>query len=145
MTLKKNTKQSSLSQILKGLLKRGLKGLTVHNATGSQTECHKCGKKGHFARDYWSKTSVPSYQSSFKSKLLHSTEHKSEPRHIKDFEAKYNKVKAKLALLISASASSSSSGKNKGLIAETYDWDEEEGSSDDNEETGVKAFMALAN
>ncbi|GKC49569.1 hypothetical protein Tco_1072314 [Tanacetum coccineum] len=66
-------------------------------------------------------------------------------RHTKDFEAKYNKVKAKLALLSSsASAPSSSSGKNKGLIAKTYDWDEEEVSSDDNEVTKVKALMALA-
>ncbi|GJX51532.1 hypothetical protein Tco_0278377 [Tanacetum coccineum] len=40
-----------------------------------------------------------------------------------DFEAKYNKV--------------------KGLIAETYDWDEEEVSSDDNEVIKVKALMAL--
>ncbi|GJW46171.1 hypothetical protein Tco_0077817 [Tanacetum coccineum] len=48
-------------------------------------------------------------------------------RHTKDFEAKYNKVKAKLALLSSsASASSSFSGKNKVLIAESYDWDKEE-------------------
>ncbi|GJT37735.1 putative reverse transcriptase domain-containing protein, partial [Tanacetum coccineum] len=98
-----------------------------------QTECHKCGKKGHFAKDCWSKTSVPSYQSPFQLKLLHLSKHKPEPRQTKDFEAKYNKVKAKLALLSSsASALSSSLGKNKGLIAETYDWDEEEVSSYEN-------------
>ncbi|GKB34794.1 retrovirus-related pol polyprotein from transposon TNT 1-94, partial [Tanacetum coccineum] len=39
---------------------------------------------------------------------------------------------------------SPSSGKNKGLIIETYDWDEEEVSSDDNEVTEVKALMVLA-
>ncbi|GJS63919.1 retrovirus-related pol polyprotein from transposon TNT 1-94 [Tanacetum coccineum] len=110
-----------------------------------QTECHKCGKKGHFASDCWSKTSVHSYQSPFQPKLLYSSKHKPEPRHTKDFEAKYNKVKAKLALLSSsASAPRSSSGKNKGLIAEMYDWDEEEVSSDDNEVTKVKVLMALA-
>ncbi|GKD09654.1 hypothetical protein Tco_1189339 [Tanacetum coccineum] len=79
-----------------------------------QTECHKCDKKGHFASDYWSKTSVLSYQSPFEPKLLHSSEHKPELSQTKNFEAKYNKVKAKLALLSSsASALSSSSSKNK--------------------------------
>ncbi|GJR75499.1 hypothetical protein Tco_0087864 [Tanacetum coccineum] len=111
-----------------------------------QTECHKCGRNGHFARDYFSKTSVHSYQSPFQLKLLHSSEHKPELRHTKDFEAKYNKVKAKLALLSSsASAPKSSSGKNKGLISKTYEWDEEEVSSDENEAIKVKALMALAN
>ncbi|GKD23985.1 hypothetical protein Tco_1225688 [Tanacetum coccineum] len=67
-------------------------------------------------------------------------------RYTKDFEAKYNKVKAKLALLSSsASSPKSSSGKNKGLIAETYKWDEEELSSNENEAIEVKALMALAN
>ncbi|GJY98360.1 hypothetical protein Tco_0515270 [Tanacetum coccineum] len=65
-------------------------------------------------RDYLSKTLVPSYQSPFQPKLLHSSEHKHEL--------------------------SSSLGKNKGLITKTYDWDEEEVSSDDNK---VKACMAL--
>ncbi|GJS86161.1 hypothetical protein Tco_0752702 [Tanacetum coccineum] len=89
--------------------------------------------------------SIPSYLSPFQPKLLHSSEHKHESRHTKDFEAKYNKVKAKLTLLSSSvSALSSSSGKNKGLIAESYDWDKEEVSSDDNEVPKVKARMALA-
>ncbi|GJU24766.1 hypothetical protein Tco_1163387 [Tanacetum coccineum] len=71
-------------------------------------------------RHCWSKTSVPSYQSHFQPKLLHSSEYKPEPRHTKDFEDKYNNVKAKLAFLnSSASAPSSSSGKNivKALLA----------------------------
>ncbi|GKA67047.1 hypothetical protein Tco_0766855, partial [Tanacetum coccineum] len=90
-------------------------------------------KKGT-QRDCWSKTSVPSYQSPFQSKLLLSFENKPEPRQTKDFEAKYHKVKAKLPLLnLSASTPSSFSGKNKGLIDETYDWDDEELSSDENE------------
>ncbi|GJZ70289.1 hypothetical protein Tco_0633839 [Tanacetum coccineum] len=63
----------------------------------------------------------------------------------KDFESKYNKFKAKLALLSpGASASSSTLVKNKGLIDETCEWDEEDVSSDDNEVMEVKALMALA-
>ncbi|GJR86082.1 hypothetical protein Tco_0210093, partial [Tanacetum coccineum] len=55
------------------------------------------------------------------------------------------KVKAKLALL-SSSASSSKSAmvKNKGLVAEAYEWDEEDVSSDDNEMAEVKVLMTLA-
>ncbi|GKD57845.1 hypothetical protein Tco_1291232, partial [Tanacetum coccineum] len=45
----------------------------------------------------------------------------------------------------SASSPKSSSGKNKGLIAESYKWNEEEVSSDENEAIKVKALMTLAN
>ncbi|GKF58179.1 hypothetical protein Tco_0171716, partial [Tanacetum coccineum] len=70
--------------------------------------------------------------------------HKPKLRHTKYFEAKYIKFKAKLALLSSSvSVLSASSAKNKGLLAEMYDWDEDEVSSDDNEVTEVKALMAL--
>nr|GEV06323.1 retrovirus-related Pol polyprotein from transposon TNT 1-94 [Tanacetum cinerariifolium] len=63
-----------------------------------------------------------------------SPQHKLELRPTKDFEAKYNKVKAKLAFLSSsASASKALMVKNKGLITKAYEWDEEEVSSDDNE------------
>nr|GEV05751.1 hypothetical protein [Tanacetum cinerariifolium] len=74
-----------------------------------------------------------------------SAEYKPELRLSKDFEAKYNKVKAKLALLSSsASASKSSMVKNKCLITEAYEWDKEEVSSDENEVVEVKVLMALA-
>ncbi|GKB97473.1 hypothetical protein Tco_0983610, partial [Tanacetum coccineum] len=53
--------------------------------------------------------------------------------------------KAKLALLSpGALASSSTLVKNKGLIAETYEWDEEDVSPDDNKVMEVKGLMALA-
>ncbi|GKA38676.1 hypothetical protein Tco_0731227 [Tanacetum coccineum] len=72
--------------------------------------------------------------------------HKCSRKAYNDFEAKYNKVKDKLVLLSSiASSPKSSSGKNKGLIAETYEWDEEEVSFDEYEAIKVKALMALAN
>ncbi|GJV36345.1 hypothetical protein Tco_1408822, partial [Tanacetum coccineum] len=99
--------------------------------------------QGYFAKNCFSKIAVPSCQSPFQPELLNSSEHKPELRYTKNFEAKYNKVKAKLALLSSSAlAPKSSSGLNKGLIAETYEWDEEV-SSDDNEVTEVKALMVL--
>ncbi|GKD35774.1 retrovirus-related pol polyprotein from transposon TNT 1-94 [Tanacetum coccineum] len=114
-----------------------------------ETICHKCGRKSHFARDCFSKTLVPSYSSPFQNntqlKFFSSSQQKPELRLTKDFEAKYNKVKAKLALLSSsASASKSSMVKNKGLVAEAYEWDEEDVSSYDNEMVEVKVLMALA-
>nr|GEW06783.1 retrovirus-related Pol polyprotein from transposon TNT 1-94 [Tanacetum cinerariifolium] len=66
-------------------------------------------------------------------------------RPTKDFEAKYNKVKAKLALLSSSSSASKAYiVKNKGLIDEAYEWDKEEVSLDDNKMVEVKVLMALA-
>nr|GEW16160.1 hypothetical protein [Tanacetum cinerariifolium] len=85
-----------------------------HDAKATdQTECHKCGKKGHFATDCWSKTLVSTYQSPFQPKPLSSSQHKHELRPTKDFEAKYNKVKAKLALLSSSSPEFKLSNENE--------------------------------
>ncbi|GJY01136.1 hypothetical protein Tco_0359288 [Tanacetum coccineum] len=92
------------------------------------TQCHKCDRNAHFARDSFSKTSVPSFpspnQNHTQPRLSSSSLHKTES---KDFKAKYNKVKAKLALLgPDASASRSTLVKTKGLIAETREWDKED-------------------
>nr|GEU49466.1 hypothetical protein [Tanacetum cinerariifolium] len=40
----------------KRFFKKGTQRFSSAKAN-DQTECHKCSKKGHFARDYWSKTS----------------------------------------------------------------------------------------
>ncbi|GJS50676.1 hypothetical protein Tco_0624038 [Tanacetum coccineum] len=66
-------------------------------------------------------------------KFFRSYQQKPELRPTKNLEAKYNKVKAKLALLSSgASTSKSSMVKNKGVVAEPYEWDEEDVSFNDN-------------
>nr|GEZ79190.1 hypothetical protein [Tanacetum cinerariifolium] len=49
------------------------------------------------------------------------SQQKPELRLNKDFEAKYNKVKAKLALLSFGTSSKSLMVKNKGLVAEAYE------------------------
>ncbi|GKC29470.1 hypothetical protein Tco_1036764 [Tanacetum coccineum] len=66
--------------------------------------------------------------------------------YMNDLEEEYQ-ARALLAgskRLFKKGTQSSSSGENKCLIAESYDWDEEEVSSDDNDVTEVKALMALA-
>ncbi|GJU61619.1 retrovirus-related pol polyprotein from transposon TNT 1-94 [Tanacetum coccineum] len=107
----------------------------------------KCIKrKGHFTRDCFSKTSVPSYQTPFQPKILRSSHHKPELRPTKDFEAKYNKVKGHNtgSSELNAFSFKASTVKNKGLIAEAYEWDEEEVLSYDNEMVEVKVLMTLA-
>ncbi|GJS66453.1 retrovirus-related pol polyprotein from transposon TNT 1-94 [Tanacetum coccineum] len=95
--------------------------------------------------DYQARALLAKSKRFFKKGTQSSLQHKPELMPTEDFEAKYNKVKAKLALLsLSASASKASSIKNKGLITEAYEWDEEEVSSDDNEMVEVKVLMALA-
>ncbi|GJU64625.1 hypothetical protein Tco_1246460 [Tanacetum coccineum] len=51
---------------------------------------------------------------------------------------------SKLALLNSGTSSKSSMIKNKGLVTDAYEWDEEDVSSCDNDMTEVKVLMALA-
>ncbi|GJX98923.1 hypothetical protein Tco_0355942 [Tanacetum coccineum] len=66
--------------------------------------------------------------------------------YMNDLEEEYQAraLLARSKRLFKKGTQSSSSGENKCLIVESYDWDEEEVSSDDNDVTEVKALMALA-
>ncbi|GJX28677.1 retrovirus-related pol polyprotein from transposon TNT 1-94 [Tanacetum coccineum] len=100
------------------------------------TECYKCGNKGHFAGDCFSKTSKPTYQSpvnnyssvsngfqpKFTRKLIQPSSNsnsQADPKFQEDYKAEYKKIKAKLALLVAKV-------------------------SDEEEVTQVKVLMALA-
>nr|GEU36821.1 hypothetical protein [Tanacetum cinerariifolium] len=117
--LKEEYQARALLAKSKRLFKKGSQRFSCVKAT-EDTQCHKRGRNGHFGRDYFSKTLVPSFplpnQNKIQPRLTSSSHHKTES---KDFEAKYNKVKAKLALL-------------------------KDVSSNDNEVMEVKALMALA-
>nr|GEY96334.1 retrovirus-related Pol polyprotein from transposon TNT 1-94 [Tanacetum cinerariifolium] len=66
---------------------------------------------------------------------------------LKDYKAEYKKMKVKLSLLEASPSSSQNpktfQPKNKGLVDETFNWDEEEVSGKE-EVTQVKVLMALA-
>ncbi|GJS20772.1 retrovirus-related pol polyprotein from transposon TNT 1-94 [Tanacetum coccineum] len=121
-------------------------------------------RSSHFAKDCLSKTSEPSYKSpvtgyssvskvfqpKFFPKLIQSSQSSSsqaDPKVQKDYKAEYKKMKAKLALLEASPSTSQNpkafQPKNKCLIAETFDWDEEE-VLDDEEVTQVKVIMPIS-
>nr|GEY38307.1 retrovirus-related Pol polyprotein from transposon TNT 1-94 [Tanacetum cinerariifolium] len=68
------------------------------------------------------------------------------PMNIERLKTEYKKIKAKLALLEASPSTSQTpktfQSKNKGLVVETFNWDEEE-VLDDEEMTEVKVLMAL--
>nr|GEX53450.1 hypothetical protein [Tanacetum cinerariifolium] len=96
-------------------------------------------------KEYQARALLEKSKRFFKKGTQSSSQHKPKLRPTKDFEAKYNKVKAKMTLMsLSSSASKAFMVKNKGLIAEAYEWDEEEVSSDNNKMVEVKVLMELA-
>ncbi|GKB22650.1 hypothetical protein Tco_0862051, partial [Tanacetum coccineum] len=83
------------------------------------------------------------FQLKFTPKLIQSSQHtlssQVKPKAQKDYKTKYKKLKAKLALFEASSPTSQSSkpfqSKNKGSVAKTFDWDEEEVSDDDRDQS----------
>ncbi|GJT57958.1 hypothetical protein Tco_0993012 [Tanacetum coccineum] len=98
-------------------------------------------------------TSYPSvskgFQPNFTPKLIQSSQNSTSQDDLKvqkAYKAEYKKMKAKLVLLETNPSTSHTlktfQPKNKGLVAETFDWDKEE-VLDDEEVTQVKVLMAL--
>ncbi|GKA96931.1 retrovirus-related pol polyprotein from transposon TNT 1-94 [Tanacetum coccineum] len=129
----------------------------------SKESCYTCGKPGHFQKDSPSnKTSTPSYPSSnnfFNKPKTYTpsftqTSSQNTGNHQKDFKGKYKGLKAEMVVLTKRiddlTKGKSEKGNNekrkseKGLIAESFDWDEESVSPEDEETTKIKAFMAIA-
>nr|GEW53991.1 hypothetical protein [Tanacetum cinerariifolium] len=131
--LKEKYQARALLAKSKRFFKKGSQRSSSAKAT-EDTQCYKCGRNSHFARDCFSKTLVPSFpspsQNNTQPRLTSSSHYKTESKY---FEAKYNKVKAKLALLRPGdSVSNSTLVKNKGLIDEACEWDEKDMSFDNN-------------
>ncbi|GJY35132.1 retrovirus-related pol polyprotein from transposon TNT 1-94 [Tanacetum coccineum] len=106
--------ERALLENLKHFIKR--RNNFYSQKANENTECYKCGNKGHFAKDCFSKTSEPSYKSpvtgyssvlkgfqpKFTPKLIQSSQNSSSQANLKnqkDYKVEYKKTKAKLALL----------------------------------------------
>ncbi|GJT00436.1 hypothetical protein Tco_0821605 [Tanacetum coccineum] len=121
-------------------------------------------QRSPFGKFKFSKTSEPSYESpvtgyssvskgfqpKFTPKLIQSSQNsisQADPKAQKDYKAEYKILKAKITLLEANPSSSQKpktfQPKNKGLVAETFNWDEEE-VSDDEDVTQVKVNILLS-
>ncbi|GJW25511.1 hypothetical protein Tco_0039322 [Tanacetum coccineum] len=96
---------------------------------------------------FFSNNVIQEFQENSDDKSSSNSSSQADPKFQKDYKAGYKKMKAKLALLEASPSSSQNpktfQPKNKGLVAETFDWDEED-VYDDEEVTQVKVLMALA-
>ncbi|GJW06291.1 retrovirus-related pol polyprotein from transposon TNT 1-94 [Tanacetum coccineum] len=127
-------------------------GLARNPIDKSKETCFACGKLGHFQKDCPSnKTSTPSYPSS------NTSFNKPKPYtpsiSQKDYKGKYKGVKAEIAVLSERidelpkgkddKRKSDKRKSDKGFVAESFDWDDEFVSSEEEETTKFKAFMAI--
>nr|GEU60895.1 retrovirus-related Pol polyprotein from transposon TNT 1-94 [Tanacetum cinerariifolium] len=118
----------------------------------SNETCFAYGKLGHFQKDGpTTKTSTPSYPSSNKSYNKPKFHTNSTPQqnqnvdnHQKDYKGKYKGFKVEIAILTKKIDDMSKSKREKGLVAESFGWDEKSVSSKDEGVTKVKPYMAIA-
>ncbi|GJZ20066.1 retrovirus-related pol polyprotein from transposon TNT 1-94, partial [Tanacetum coccineum] len=122
-----------------------------------------CGKLDHFQKECPShKNSTPSYPSpnnSFnKSKpytsSFNQTSSQNSGNHQKDYKGKYKGLKAEMVVLTkrnddmtkgkSEKGQKDKEKSEKGLLVESFDWDDEFVSLDDKGSTKIKAFMVIA-
>nr|GEY29665.1 retrovirus-related Pol polyprotein from transposon TNT 1-94 [Tanacetum cinerariifolium] len=88
--LKEEYQAIALLEKSKSFFKKGTQRFRSAKST-DQPECHKCGKKGHIARDCWSRTPVSTYQSPFQSNL-------SDKEEVSSYDNEMVKVKVLMAL-----------------------------------------------
>nr|GEU61938.1 retrovirus-related Pol polyprotein from transposon TNT 1-94 [Tanacetum cinerariifolium] len=129
----------------------------------SKETCFACGKTGYFQKDCPSnKTSTPSHSSlnnpSNKPKPhtppFNQTSSQNTGNHQKDYKGKCMGLKAKMAVLTKriddltkgkSEKEKNEKGKSEnGLIAESFDWDGEYVSSEDEGTTKIRTFIAIA-
>ncbi|GJT63321.1 retrovirus-related pol polyprotein from transposon TNT 1-94 [Tanacetum coccineum] len=117
----------------------------------SNETCLAYGKLGHFQKDcLTTKTSTPLYPSSNKSYNKPKFHTNSTPQqnqnvdnHQKDYKGKYKGFKAEIAILTKKIDVMSKGKSEKGLVAESFDWDEESVSSKDEGVTKVNVYMDI--
>ncbi|GJW13567.1 retrovirus-related pol polyprotein from transposon TNT 1-94, partial [Tanacetum coccineum] len=120
----------------------------------SNETCFACGKQEHFQKDCpTNKTSTPFHPSSNKihnkPKFLTNSSSSSHQHNQtagndqKNYKVKYKALKAELALLTQKIKVVLKQKREKGLVAESFDWDEESLSSEDEEESMLNKFNSL--
>nr|GEV28849.1 hypothetical protein [Tanacetum cinerariifolium] len=159
-----NVSQSVVDENLPKLLdSRGGVRLARKPLDKFKETCFACEKLGHFQKDNPShKTYTPSYPSSNNSfnkskpytQSFNQTSSQNYGNHQKYYKGKYKRLKAKMVVLTKRiddmTKGKSKNGKKekekneKGLIAESFEWDDESVSPDDEGSTKIRGFMEIA-